>query len=201
MAEKQDAAAEKTEKSGGGSKLVPILMLVNTLLLAGVLALLFLRAPGGHAATAAPEGVHGEAKADEHGAAKADGGHGEKKEEGGHGEATAEGAHGEAKPGKAPGPTLALPDFIVHLRDTDADRYARVSFEVELGDEKAKEVVNGRLPQVRDAFLTHLSDRTVDELRGSEAIAQLKDALTQRLRSIAPEAPVKALYVTQLVVQ
>jgi flagellar FliL protein len=195
MADKQDAAAAKTE-SGGGSKLVPILMLVNTLLLAGVVALLFLRPPGAaHAAPAAEGGEHGGAKAGE---AKAEGGHGEKKPEGGHGEAKAEAGAAGAK---APGPTLTLPDFIVHLRDTDSDRYARVSFEVELGDEKAKELVNGRLPQVRDAFLTHLSDRTVDELRGSEAIAQLKDALMQRLRAIAPEAAVKALYVTQLVVQ
>lgn len=64
--------------------------------------------------------------------------------------------HGKkAKDGKAalPGPTLRLPDFVVHLRDVDADRYARMSFELELPDEKAKEGINARLPQIRDSFL------------------------------------------------
>ena len=160
--------------TGGGSKLVPALLAVNSLLLAAVLAAVLTR-PGARHAEAA-EGGAPEAR------------HGEKGEKG--------------KDGKeAPGPTVKLPDFIVHLRDADADRYARVSFELELQDEKAKEGVNARLPQIRDGILAYLTDRTADDLRGSEAMAKLKAVLARKLAEIAPGVPVRGLYVTELVVQ
>jgi flagellar protein FliL len=100
-----------------------------------------------------------------------------------------------------PGPTLKLADFVVHLRDTDADRYARISFEMELPDEKSKDAVNGRMPQIRDAFLAFLSDRRADEFRGSDAISKVKGQLSQELGEVAPTAGVRALYITELVVQ
>ncbi len=101
----------------------------------------------------------------------------------------------------SPGPTLRLADFVVHLRDADADRYARVSFELELRDDQAKEGVTARVPQIRDAFLGYLSDRTSEEFRGSEAIARVKAALGEKLGALAPPGGVRALYLTELVVQ
>ncbi len=106
-----------------------------------------------------------------------------------------------APPEGQPGPTLRLADFVVHLRDADADRYARISFELELRDEKGKEAVTARLPQIRDAFLAYLSDRTSEEFRGSEAIARIKAALAEKLGALGPAAGVRALYLTELVVQ
>jgi flagellar FliL protein len=182
------AAAPNEKAASGTSKIPLILSALNTVLLAGVLVVT-LRGPGALAkpATAAGAASAEEAKAEETSAPE-----GEDKEGGK--------AEGAGKTGGT-GPTVRLPDFIVHLRDPDADRYARLSFEVELKEEKAKDVLNGRLPQIRDSFLAYLSDRSVEELRGSEAMALLKEALTKRLREIAPGAPVKALYVTDLVVQ
>ncbi len=172
--------AKPAGAAGGGSKLVPLLLIVNSALLAAVLALLVLK-PGGlkHAEAAEKPGA----------AASAEGGQGE------HGE------HGEKGKAGLPGPTLRLPDFVVHLRDVDADRYARMSFELELPDEKAKEGVNARLPQIRDAFLAYLSDRTAEDLRGSEAMVRVKAALSQKLTEVAPAAAVRGLYVTELVIQ
>ncbi len=179
-------AETKTEAkptAAGSSKLVPLLLVVNSVLLAAVLAMLVLK-PGGlkHAEAAEKPGHE----------ASAEGGHGEKSKDA-----------KEGKDGKAalPGPTLRLPDFVVHLRDVDADRYARMSFELELPEEKAKEAINARLPQIRDAFLSYLSDRTADDLRGSEAMVRIKVALAQKLSELAPAAAVRGLYVTELVIQ
>ena len=196
MADKAEATAAeekpKAGKAGGGSKLLLLLMAVNSLLLAGVLGVLLLRPPGAHAAPAAApasaEHAEGEAKPE----------HGEEKKPEEHSEG------GEKAEGAAPGAaavTVRLADFIVHLRDAENDRYARLSFEIEVKEERAKDVLTARMPQIRDAFLAYLSDRTVEELRGSEAMAQLKEALARRLHDIAPHAPVKALYVTDLVLQ
>jgi flagellar FliL protein len=185
MADKPETTPEPQPKpaaAGGGSKIVTILLALNSLMLGGVLALQFLK-PSLQARPAEPAAEHAAAPAAPDGAAAKPGEPG-------------------AAPGKpVPGPTVRLPDFVVHLRDTDADRYARVSFEVELKEERGKDLIASRLPHIRDAFLSHLSDRTVEELRGSEAMAQLKDALSKRLHEIAPEAPIVALYVTELVVQ
>jgi flagellar FliL protein len=189
--EAKEKPAGDTAK-GGGSKIVLVLLAVNCALLAGVLALLVRGPAFAHAAPAPAEhGAPAAASAGE----EAEGGDAKAKAEA----APAEGEGGEKK--AAGGPTVRLPDFIVHLRDSDADRYARLSFEVEVKEDKAKDVINARMPQIRDSFLAYLSDRTVDELRGSEAMAALKDALGKRLREIVPGVPVKALYVTDLVVQ
>ena len=191
MAEAETKTEAKPAAGGGGSKVVPLLLGVNSLLLAAVLALLVLRPGGGAKHAEAAEPAH----------AAADAGHG-----GGHGDKPAdkdEKHDAKGKDGKEalPGPTLRLPDFIVHLRDVDADRYARLSFELELPDEKAKEAINARLPQIRDAFLAYLSDRTAEDMRGSEAMQRVKTALAQKLAEAAPAATVRGLYVTELVVQ
>jgi flagellar FliL protein len=179
-ADQKTEARPAAPAAGGGSKLVPLLLVVNSVLLAAVLALLVLK-PGGLKRAEAAEGDHGAAAASEGGKA-----HGEK------------GAKGKEA---LPGPTLRLPDFVVHLRDADADRYARLSFELELPDEKAKEGVTARLPQIRDGFLFYLADRTAEDLRGSEAMMKVKTALAQKLGELAPGVPVRGLYVTELVVQ
>jgi flagellar protein FliL len=181
-----EAKTEAKPAAAGSSKLVPLLLTVNSVLLAAVLALLVLK-PGGlkHAEAAEKPVAERSAEASE-------GGHGER------GQDAKEGKDGKSA---LPGPTLRLPDFVVHLRDVDADRYARMSFELELPEEKAKEAINARLPQIRDAFLSYLSDRTAEDLRGSEAMVRIKVALAQKLTEVAPAAAVRGLYVTELVIQ
>jgi len=158
-----------TAPKGGGSKLVPALMVLNLVLVAAVLAVFLLRGGG---ASASP------------------------KHEGG-----GEAAHGEKGGPDAPGPTTKLADFVVHLRDADADRYARVSFEIEVGSDLDKERLTAFMPRIRDAFIAYLSDRTLEELRGAEAIGRTKAALVERLGQLAPSVKFKALYVTDLVIQ
>lgn len=177
MAEAPDKDIEKAAGlGGGGSKLVPALLVVNLVLVAAVLAAFLLKGSGsGHEAT----GEDG--KAAEHGKAGEPAGPG-----------------GKAPP---PGPTVKLADFVVHLRNVESDRYARLSFEIEVANEEDKNVFTALMPRVRDGFLTYLSDLTLEELRGGEAIARTKKALEDRLVQLAPGVKVRALYVTDLVIQ
>jgi flagellar FliL protein len=172
MAEGGDKGA--AAKGGGGSKLVPALLVVNLLLVAAVLGLFLVKGGAGAA-----------------GGGQAAGG------------AQAEGKPGE--PGKdgppAPGPTAKLADFVVHLRNPDADRYARLSFEIEVATEEDKNRLAAFTPRVRDGFIAYLSDRTFEELRGSEAITRTKQALEERLAQMAPGVTVRGVYVTDLVIQ
>jgi flagellar FliL protein len=179
MADKEEKTEAPSKGSEGGGKLPLILGAVNTLMLAGVLGLLVLR-PAGAARQAPPEHA-AEARA----------------------EAPPEKTPERKAPDKAgqPGPTVKFPDFVVHLRDPDVDHYARLAIEIEVADEKAKEAVTARLPQIRDSFIAYLSDRTTSDLRGSEAIGRAKSDLSDRLKAVAPELAFRGLYMTELVVQ
>jgi flagellar FliL protein len=176
MAEETKETPEPKPAGGGGSKIVPILLVVNMLLVGGVIALFFLKGGmgGGHAAEAKP-------------AAEA--------EAGGHG------AAGPEKPGALPGPTSRMADFVVHLRDAEVDRYARLSFEVELASEEEKAKFEKYTPRIRDGFISYLSDRTIEELRGSEQVKRVKTSLQEMLIELAPGAKIRALYITDLVIQ
>lgn len=208
-APKADASAAAAEKPKGGSKLLPMLVGVNSLLLLAVVGFMgwqVMHPPMAPAAPAAATGAkaegHGEeaqAEGGEHGAAKKEE-HGEKpaKEEKkeGHGAAPVGGGSSGSN-----GPMVKIADFVVHLRNPEVDRYARMSFDVEVFGDADKDKLSERLPKVRDAFISYLSDRTLEELSGSEGLGRTKIALQTRLRDLVPEARVRALYISDFVVQ
>jgi flagellar FliL protein len=168
-----EAASSAAGKSGG-SKIIPILLAFNGLLTAGVLGVLLLRPPGGAHPPAA-----------------------EKTEKAAHGE------KGEKGDPKAPafGPMLRLGDLVVHLRDTEADRYARVSFDLEVATEEDKVKVTSAAPRLRDGIIAYLADRSFDELRGSDGLERAKGQLLERVKAAVPGAAVKNLYISDIVVQ
>lgn len=186
MSENVEAAAEAPAPAppSGKNKLLVFGVIFNMLLMAGVVAFVLLRNPG-----AAPKG-----------AAPAAAASGEKPAEG-HAEAPPPDAAPAASASRAAGPTVRLADFVIHLRNPEADRYARLSFEVEVSTEKEKNDFGSYLPAIRDSFISYLSDRTLEELRGSEGLSQTKQALLARLNAIIPGMRVKALYITDFVIQ
>ncbi len=159
------------------SKLVPALLVVNLLMTGGVVAHLLLKKPSveAHAAEA-----HADPEGSEHG--------------------KAEGGAAAHAPGGM-GPTVRLADFVVHLRNVESERYARMSFELEIGAEADKERVNQTLAKIRELFLAYLSDRTVEELRGSEGMERAKRDLLAKVTAGVPGTPVRAVYITDVVIQ
>ncbi len=168
--------------SGGKSKIIPVFLALNSLLLIGVLAVLLLKPAAATAPAPAATAESAEATA------------------------TAEGAKAEGKDGapvnpELPGPQVKLPDFVVRLRNPEIDRFARVSFELELRNEGAKTRLTERMPRIRDAFIAYLSDLTLEELRGSEGLARTKQGLTLKLHELLSPSDVRGLYITDFVVQ
>lgn len=162
------------------SKAVPLMLGLNTILIVGVL-IFAMRKP----ATAV---VSGPAAAP---AKTAD----EKGEGSG-------GSDDPAHPGEdGTGPTVKLENFIIQLRTLDTDRYVRISLDLELGNEADKTIVNARTSRIRDAIIAYFSDRTVDELRGSEGLEHTKATLLKRLGEIVPGRHIKGVFVTDLVIQ
>lgn len=180
MAEAEDSGEESVAPKKN-NKIIPIILVVNTLLMTGVLIFVMKRpaaqaAGGKEHAAAAPAG---------------------------HGEAPAKGEGGEhgAPVGDGPGPTMRFENFIVQVRATEGDRYAHMTIEVEVGAETDKKAFETRMPRIRDAVIGYLADRSEDELRGSEGLGQVKEALTKKLDEIVPGHRVRGLFVTEFIIQ
>lgn len=169
------------------SRLVPALIGMNSLMLVGVMAFLVMQSM-----KASPPPAAEHAPAAEHEAAE------EPKAE----KAEAEPEKGkDGKPVKGLGPLVKIADFVIHLRNPEIDRYARLSFDVEVISDADREQLNAHMPRVRDAFISYLSDRTLEELQGTEGLGRTKEALAGRIRELVPEARVRSLYISDFVVQ
>lgn len=191
----------------------------NLLVTVGLAAVVVVTRPGPAAAAAAPaheaaaeehgekKAEHGEEKKAEHGEEKnAEHGeekpaeHGEKKAE--HGEEK-KAEHAESKPsddGPVGGSTARLDDIIVHLRNPEVDRYARLTLDVEMADPSQIAQLQQRTPQIRDTVITALSEETFESLRGAEGLLTMKEKLRQRIDAVVP-GDVRALYVSGFIVQ
>jgi flagellar FliL protein len=165
------------------SKLIPILLAVNMAGMVGVGAFAVTKSNAQAAAPAAKK--HAPAEGEEEAPAE------EEAESGG-------GEHEGAKKGTA---TVKLEDFTVRLRNPEADRFARVSFEVEVGSDKDRERLVAAMARVRDAFIGELTERTAEELRGNEGLSNMKATLFKKLKELVPQAHVRGLYITDFIVQ
>jgi len=180
MAQNEEAAqTAPAAKSGGANKLIFIILGVNAVMM-GVVLFVVLRKPAAHAPVptepAAPT-EKAEGASAEHGAGP--------------------GAGGTPKPG----PILKLENFVIQLRGVDQDRYVRVSFDIEVAADIDRDAVQSHLPQIRDSVITFFSDRTLDELRGSEGIERTKMSIMKRMEEIVPGRRVRAPYITDFIIQ
>lgn len=179
MAQNEEAAPEAAaapKSNGSSSKLIFIILGVNVLMMGAVMFVVLRKpAPPASATVEPPAAVEKKEGAGEHGPA----------------------AGGPNKPG----PILKLENFVIQLRGVDQDRYVRVSFDLEVIADTDREIVQARLPHIRDSIITFFSDRTLDELRGSEGIERTKTSIMRRLEEIVPGQRIRAIYITDFIIQ
>ena len=176
----------KAAKKGGGGKILPLLLVINTLLIGAVLFFLIKRPAAAPLPAGGEHGEEGDGKA-EHSSGK----EGDKDEAGG-------------KKGlafKPPGPILKLENFVIQLKTVDQDRYVRLAFDVEVATEEDKNAIMAHLSHIRDLVIAFFADRTLDELRGSEAMERTKATLLKKIDEIVPSKLIKNLFITDFIVQ
>ena len=136
---------------------------------------------------------HGEAAAAEAEAPAEHGGGGGGEHGGGEG---AEG--GAAEPKRSAIVNLGV--FTVNLRGSGGGRVLRMEMQLDAG-EASSAAIEERIPQLRDAVITAVSDYTWTELEGVDGKTRLRDELLSRLNGTIAPTTVKRLYFTQFVVQ
>ena len=108
-----------------------------------------------------------------------------------------------AAPVVKPAVYLDLPDVLVNLANTGADRtqYLKVKITLEMTDQIMVQQVQPVMPRVMDAFQTYLRELRPTDLEGSAGLYRLKEELTRRVNAAISPSRVNAVLFKEIVVQ
>jgi flagellar FliL protein len=99
------------------------------------------------------------------------------------------------------GPMVNIDEFIVNIISADSTRYVKAALTFELTNDAVSKEVQKRMPQVRDAILLLIGNKTFEELQDLQGKRQLKAELKSRINSFLQTGKVKSIYFTNFVVQ
>ena len=96
---------------------------------------------------------------------------------------------------------FALDPFVVNLSDQGANKFLKVSMQLELANQTLMESAKAKTPQIRDAIINLLTSKTSDTLMSPEGKLQLKDEINMMANQVLGENTVKNVYLTEFVMQ
>jgi len=99
------------------------------------------------------------------------------------------------------GPMIDLEPFIVNILDQNGTRYLKAAITLEIADPKKAQTIQQRMPQVRDAILLLVGNKSFNELSDLQGKLQLRSELVDRLNKILGGGCVRKIYFTDFVVQ
>lgn len=99
------------------------------------------------------------------------------------------------------GPMINIEEFIVNIISEDTAHYVKASLTLELTNEQVLEEANKRMPQIRDAVLLLIGNKTFEELQDLQGKKQVKSELKNRINTFLKTGKVKSIYMTDFVVQ
>ncbi len=179
-----DATEEPAEDSGEGKKKSPLKLIII------IVVALALLGGGGFFGwkfflASDEEAVEETAESGEAGGDKA----GEKGEEG-------------KKGPTIPGTVLDLDPFIVNLADPAGKRYLKLKLAIDAKDEKLKQEIQMRIPQIRDSILLLLTSKSYADIAPVAGKIRLRNEILKIInRSLMGVGSVHGVYFTEFVVQ
>ncbi len=106
-----------------------------------------------------------------------------------------------ATQGKQVGPMVNIDSFIVNILDDEESRYLKAAITIEVDSDAAAQELNQRMPQIKDAILLLVGNKTFSELSDLQGKIQLRAELINKLNTILVKGKVKRIYFTDFVVQ
>lgn len=94
-----------------------------------------------------------------------------------------------------------IAEFIVNIISEDNSHYVKVALTLELDAEPTKEEATKRMPQIRDAILLLIGNKTYEELHDLQGKRQLKAEILSKINSFLQTGKVQSIYFTDFVVQ
>ena len=102
---------------------------------------------------------------------------------------------------KMVGPMVTIDTFIVNILDDEENRYLKAAITLEVDVPTTADEITSRLPQLQDAILLLIGNKTFSELRDMQGKMQLRAELLNRINEILSKGKVKRIYFTDFVVQ
>lgn len=99
------------------------------------------------------------------------------------------------------GPMVEIKEFVVNIIGQDVSHYVKASMSLELDREATLDEVNKRMPQIRDAILLLIGNKTYEELQDIQGKNQVKAEVKSRINSFLRTGKVNNVYLTDFVVQ
>ena len=111
--------------------------------------------------------------------------------------------HKETHVAAKPATFVDMPDVLVNLSSTGADRtqYLKVKIVLELPDAGLVPQIQPLMPRVMDAFQTYLRELRPTDLDGSAGLYRLKEELTRRVNAAVAPNRITAVLFKEIVVQ
>ena len=178
---------EQPPKAGGKKVIVAAMLVLGTLVGGGAGAffagpLLAAKVLGPSPKAAAAEG----AKAAGDSTHTEEEGHGEEKEDGGHG---------------GPAVTYLLENLVLNPAQSGGTRFLMLSVSFSVKDESVVEQMKGRDAEVRDAVLTTLGRKTVEQLADISMRDTMKAELKASVSGLFGKGAVEGIFLPQFVIQ
>lgn len=101
----------------------------------------------------------------------------------------------------AAGLIVPLDPFVVNLSDPLGRRYIKITFQVELTDQAAADVLGQLMPKVKDNLIMLLSSKAYADIASHESKILLKTEVVERLNHILGGSRVSQVYITDMVIQ
>jgi flagellar FliL protein len=110
--------------------------------------------------------------------------------------------HGEEASAKGEkGEIVRFEGIIVNPSGTMGSRYLSTTVGLEVADEASRAAVTEAEPMIKDALITHLSSRTIDELTDPAAREQMRSAIRDLVNARIAPHHVSAVFFLDFVLQ
>jgi flagellar protein FliL len=201
--EKKEHEESKDAAPSGKNPLLVILVLVNTLAIAGVGFFQFQNHKKLNSLPTVADIMKQQEAGLEHGAEAAaeGGGHGggEKKAEGGHGGGGEGGGHGggaaKAEEVKTDGILYPLDPFTANLsQGSGPQRFIRIGLVLKFNKETKKEEIDTRKPQINDTIISMLNSKKPEELLKKEGKDYLREEIKTTINNFMTDGQVVDIY-------
>ncbi|NCC76972.1 flagellar basal body-associated FliL family protein [Desulfobulbus propionicus] len=99
------------------------------------------------------------------------------------------------------GPMVEIKEFVVNIISEDTPHYVKASLSLELDKTETQDEINKRMPQIRDAILLLIGNKTFEELQDLQGKNQVKAEMKSKINSFLKTGKIKNVYLTDFVVQ
>jgi len=105
------------------------------------------------------------------------------------------------KPQSLVGPMVNIDPFIVNILDDQGTHYLKAAMTLETGSKATVAEIKVRMPEIKDAILLLIGNKTFKDLSDLQGKLQLRVELMARLNKILKEGKIKNIYFTDFVIQ